>query len=70
LRAGTAAASGGVTAGKIAARDIGERYGVSHCTARNAPRRLTTRRIVTPLRHESGSAESRRYRLSAEALRR
>jgi MarR-like DNA-binding transcriptional regulator SgrR of sgrS sRNA len=59
LRAGTAQAGGGTT-GKITVRDIGEWYEVSHRNAQNALRRLATQRLVTPLRHESRTAEGRR----------
>jgi len=68
LRAGVAQA-GGDTTGKITVRDISEWCEVSHRTAQNALRRLAMQRLVTLLKHESGSAEGRRYRLSADVLR-
>lgn len=67
LRVG-AAQAGGDTTGKITVRDISEWCEVSHRTAQNALRRLAMQRLVTPLKHASGSAEGRRYRLSAEVL--
>jgi hypothetical protein len=68
LRSRTAHA-GGDTTGKITVRDISEWCEVSHRTAQNALRRLAMQRLVIPLKHESGSAEGRRYRLSADVLR-
>jgi len=68
LRVG-AAQAGSDTTEKITVRDISEWCEVSHRTAQNALRRLAMQRLVMPLKHESGSAEGRRYRLSAEVLR-
>jgi hypothetical protein len=64
-----AAQVGGDTTGKITVRDISEWCEVSHRTAQNALRRLAMQQLLTPLEHESGSVEGRRYRLSAEVLR-
>jgi predicted transcriptional regulator len=63
------AGRGGDTTGKTTVRDISEGCEVSHRTAQKALRRLAMQCLMTPLEHESGSAEGRRYRLSAEALR-